>query len=79
MGKLTKCRDISRYLTGLVGYFELCRLRTRENGRHFAGDILKFIFLNENFILVGFNSTLVQAMTCRLIGGKSLTDPMLTY
>ena len=62
----------------------------RQNGRHFAGDILKCIFLNENewislkislkFVSkVRINNTaaLVKIMTWRRLGDKPLSEPMM--
>ena len=61
-----------------------------KNGRHFADDIFKRIFLNENvrisiqfslkFVLkdpIDNKSALVQVMACRLFGVKPLPKPML--
>ena len=65
-------------------------LRPRQNGRHFADDIFKCIFLNENvFITVKISlkfvpkgpikniPALVQIMAWRRPGGKPLSEPML--
>ena len=65
-------------------------LRPRQNGRHFADDIFKCIFLNENiwipieislkFVPQGpINNTpaLVQIMAWRRPGGKPLSGPMM--
>ena len=65
-------------------------LRPRQNGRHFADDILKFIFLNENVWTPIKNSlkfvpkgpinnmpTLVQIMAWRHSGDKPLSESML--
>ena len=65
-------------------------LRPRQNGRHFADDIFKCIFLNENvwipnkislkFVLKGpINDipALVQIMAWRRPGDKPLSEPML--
>ena len=65
-------------------------LRPRQNGRHFADDILKFIFLNENvsiaiqislqFVPKGpINNilALVQIMAWRRPGDKPLSEPMM--
>ena len=61
-----------------------------QNGRHFADDIFKRIFLNGNVrISIKFwlkfvpkspidnKSALVQVMACRLFGVKPLPEPML--
>ena len=65
-------------------------LRPRQNGCHFAGDIFKCIFLNENvwipikispkFVPKGpINNipTLVQIMAWRRPGDKPLSEPMM--
>ena len=65
-------------------------LRPRQNGRHFADDIFKHIFLNENvcisikislkFVLKGPISNipaLVQIMAWRWPGDKPLSEPMM--
>ena len=66
-------------------------LRPRQNGRHFADDIFKCIFLNENvwisikislkFVPKGpINNipALVQIMAWRRTGDKPLSEPMMT-
>ena len=70
--------------------FAINTLRPRQNGRHFAEDIFKFIFLNENLWIslrvslefvpkVPINNipVLVQIMAWRRIGDKPLSEPML--
>ena len=65
-------------------------LRPRQNGRHFADDIFKWIFLNKNvwisinislkFVPMGPNNnipTLVQVMAWRRSGDKPLFEPMM--
>ena len=65
-------------------------LRPRQNGRHFADDTFKHIFLNENvrisikislkFVPKGpfnNNSALVQIMAWRRPGDKPLFEPMM--
>ena len=65
-------------------------LRWRQNGRHFADDILKCIFLNENvwisirislkFVPRGAINdipALVHIMAWRLVGDKTLFEPMM--
>ena len=65
-------------------------LRPRKNGRHFADDVFKCIFLNENvwillkislkFVLKGpINNipSLVQIMAWRRPGDKPLSEPMM--
>ena len=74
--------------SGYIG--KLNALRPRQNGRHFADDIFKWIFLNENVsipikILLKFvpqgpiNNTpaLVQMMAWRRPGDKPLSEPMM--
>ena len=70
--------------------FRLNTLRPRQNGRHFADDIFKCIFLNENvwisikislkFVPKGpINNipALVQIMAWRRPGDKPLSEPMM--
>ena len=65
-------------------------LRLRQNGRHFADDIFKCIFLNENaWILIEISlkfvpkvqinniQALVQIMAWRRPGDKPLSEPMM--
>ena len=65
-------------------------LRLRQNGRHFADDIFKCIFLNENVWIsakmslkfvpkgpINNISTLVQIMAWRHPGDKLLSEPMM--
>ena len=65
-------------------------LRPRQNGRHFADDILKCIFLNENVWIsikislkhiptdpINNISALVPIMACRRPGDKPLSEPMI--
>ena len=72
------------------GHMNINTLRPRKNGRHFADDIFKRIFLNENvcillkislkFISKGpINNipAMVQIMACRRPGDKPLSEPML--
>ena len=67
-------------------------LRSRQNGRHFTGDILKSIFVKENSWIpieislkfvpksqIDNESSLVQVMACRLFGAKPLPKPMVTH
>ena len=62
-----------------------------QNGRHFADDILRCIFVNEKFCIVILiqlkfvpkgpidnNSALSQVMAWRRTGDKPLSEPMLT-
>ena len=65
-------------------------LRARQNGRHFADDMFKCIFLNENvWILIEIslkfvprgsinnNQTLFQILAWRHPGDKPLSEPMM--
>ena len=65
-------------------------LRPRQNGRHFADDMFKWIFLNENvwstieislkFVpkgLINNNPALFQIMAWRRPGKKTLSEPMM--
>ena len=87
-GDLLKCID------GRQWNFQICSalnsLRPRQNGRHFADDILKCIFLNENlwipikislkFIPKGPIDNilaLVQIMAWRRLGDKPLSEPVM--
>ena len=67
-------------------------LRPRQNGRRFADDTFKGIFLNENvrvsikislkFVLKGSinnNPALIQIMAWRRSGDKPLSEPMIVY
>ena len=78
--------------TAMVGYREIGAntLRPGQNGRHFADDIFKCIFVNENvwipikfslkFVLKGrINNipALVQIMAWRRPGDKPLSEPMV--
>ena len=67
-------------------------LRPRQDGRYFADDVLKCIFLNENvwislkiplkFVSRGPNNNipaLVQIMAWRRPGDKPLSEPMLVF
>ena len=65
-------------------------LRPKQNGRHFADDIFKCIFLNENVWIpnnislefvpkgpINNNPALVQVMAWRRPGDKPLSEPMM--
>ena len=65
-------------------------LKPKQNGRHFAGDIFKCIFMNENvwfpikislkFVPKGLLNnipSLVQIMAWRRPGDKPLSEPMI--
>ena len=73
-----------------VPFLDLNALRQRQNGRHFADDILKCIFMNENvWILIKISlkfvpkgpinniPPLVQMMAWRRAGDKPLYEPMM--
>ena len=73
----------------LQGY-DLTHLRPRQDDRHFADDIFKCIFLNENvwflnkislmFVpksLINNIPALVQIMAWRRLGDKPLSEPMM--
>ena len=85
-------------IIGTIGYRRLAdqersgfnTLRPRQNGRHFADDIFKCIFLNENvWIPIKFSlkfvpkgpinniPSLVQIMVWRRPGAKPLSEPMM--
>ena len=77
-------------LLGLSWHAIFNTLRTRQNGCHFADDILKCIFLNENaWILIKISlkfvpkgpidniPALVQIMAWRRPGDKPLSEPMM--
>ena len=76
-----------------IWYIMICSfntLRPRQNGRHFADDILKCIFLNEN-VWISINismrfvpsgpinnvPTFVQVMAWRRPGDNPLSEPMM--
>ena len=74
----------------MVSHGSVNTLRRRQNGRHFADDIFKWIFLNENvwipikislkFVPLGpINNipALVQIMAWRRPGDKPLSGPMM--
>ena len=80
--------SISYFLSCCVS--EINTLRPRQNGRHFADDIFKCIFLNENvWILIKTSMkfvprgpvnnilALVQIMACRRPGDKPLSETMV--
>ena len=82
---VTQCAQLTH---GVV----LNTLRPRQNGRRFADDTFKRIFLNENvrisikislkFVPKGpINNTpaLIQIMAWLQSGDKPLSEPMLTY
>ena len=84
-------QEVVKLLFGLMNIkITFNTLRPRQNGRHFADDIFKCIFLNENvsiaikiplkFVPKGpINNVpaLVQIMAWRRPGDKSLSEPMM--
>ena len=82
---------VLRQRPSLIQSFECVNtLRPRQNGRHFADDIFKRIFLNENiWILINISlkfvpkdsinniPALVQIMAWRRPGDKPLSEPMM--
>ena len=72
------------------GNTPLNTLRTRQNGRRFADDTFKRVFLNENAVIsieismkfvpkgpINNNPALVQIMAWRRSGDKPLSEPMM--
>ena len=77
-------------LTGARDLCALNALKPRQNGRDFADDIFKWIFLNENVwiplkislkfarkVQINTIPALVQIMAWRRRGDKPLSDPMM--
>ena len=75
---------------GLDCIYFINTLRQRQNGRHFADDMFKWIFLNENVWIpieiplkfvpkcsINSNTALFQIMAWRRPGDKPLSEPML--
>ena len=71
-------------------YWRINPSRPRQNGRRFADDIFKRIFLNENIRIsikislkfvpkgsINNNTALVQIMAWRRSGDKPLSEPMM--
>ena len=73
-------------------YLGLNTLRPRQNGRHFADDIFKFIFVNENIwnslkislslklvpnVRINNIPALVRIMAWHRLGDKPLSEPMM--
>ena len=84
------CRLVFNDITNSSYHISIIALRPRQNGRHFADDIFKCIFLNENdwipmkislkFVPQGpINNipALVQIMAWRWPGDKPLSGPMM--
>ena len=73
-----------------VTHFTLNTLQAKQNGCRFAADIFKLIFMNESISIsiqislkylpkgqINNYPALVLIMTCRLIGDKPLSEPMM--
>ena len=71
---------------------QLNTLKPRQNGRHFADDMFKCIFLNDNILILikislkfvprgSINNipALIQIMAWRRPGDKPLSEPMMVY
>ena len=85
--------NFSEISIGVQAYYHISclhTLRPRQKGRHFANDTLRYIFLNENVIILvkislkfvpkgSINNipALVQIMAWRRPGDKPLSEPML--
>ena len=86
--------DVLRVMCGLIlppnNTYIVKHIETEQNGRHFADDVFKCIFLNENvWILLKISlkfvpkgpinniPSLVQIMAWRQPGDKSLSEPMM--
>ena len=87
---LIQCWPSSMAPYGVTNSQWVNTLRPRQNGRHFADDIFKWIFLNENVWLpieislkfvpqdpINNIPALVQIMACRRPGDKPLSGPMM--
>ena len=81
---------IVRYINDYI-FFQLNSSPTGQNGRHFADDVFKCIFVNKMFCilnrlllkfvpkgLINNIPALVQIMAWRRPGGKPLSEPKLT-
>ena len=80
---------LRKHITEICSRRPLNTLRPRQNGRHFPGDIFKWIFLNENVwisikiwlkfvprVPISHIPALVQIMAWRQPGDKPLSEPM---
>ena len=89
IGQVQSDPDLCHHMASL-GHNEFNTLRPRQNGRHFADAIFKWIFLNENvWIPIKFSlkfvpqgpinniPALVQIMAWRRPGDKPLSGPMM--
>ena len=87
---LSKIGQRWHVITWVTVTYSLNTLRPRQNGRHFADDIFKGIFFNENvWILIKFSlkfvpkgpinniPSLVQIMAWRRPGNKPLSEPRM--
>ena len=81
---------MSRIGLSSCGLGPIVTLRPRQNGRYFADDIFKCIFLNENVWIpieisqtfvpkgsINYNPALLQIMAWRRPGDKPLSEPMM--
>ena len=91
--RLRKTGSATCHVAGIMLFlraFDFNTLRPKQNGRHFADDIFKYIFLNERVsiaikILLKFVPNgpinnipaLVQIMAWRRSGDKPLSEPMM--
>ena len=88
-GKQRVCKNLWKPVT-VRGHVQLNTLRQRKNGRHFADDIFKCIFLNENVWIpikislkflhkgpINYIPSFVQIMVRRRPGAKPLSEPMM--
>ena len=87
-GALVRSPDDAR--NQAISRHDINTLRPRQNGRHFADDVLKCIFLNENVWIslkislkyvpkgpINNIPSLVQIMAWRRPGDKPLSEPMM--
>ena len=90
LGVLVQSSAVKILACGLLGHHYLNTLRPRHKGRHFADDIFKCIFFNENvrisikislkFVPKGPISNipaLIQIMAWRRTGDKPLSETMM--
>ena len=89
-GMLCRLLDAKPFSDPMQPYYHITTLRPRQNGRHFADDTFKCIFLNGgvwisiklslNFVLTGSINNipaLVQIMAWHRPGAKPSTEPMM--
>ena len=90
MHDMSDCSVISVVCAEPPEYISFNSLRPRQNGRHFADDIFKCIFLNENVWIrikislkcvskgpINNIPALIQIMALRRPGDKPLSEPMM--